>query len=174
MGGVCLRAVMRFRQLQIYLLMSIPDELKSLVGEWTGSNRLHLGDWHPVKPIHDSDATASVTERIGGQFLEIAYTWEHEGKTCEGVLILGGESKAETVNAFWADSWHLAHKVMMCEGSEVGGKVSVKGSYKVDGHPDWGWRTEILPGQEEFRYNMYNLSPEGEESIAVEMVLNRT
>jgi hypothetical protein len=154
--------------------MSIPETLKALVGEWKGSNRLHLGDWHPVKPIHDSDGTASVRERIGGQFIEIAYTWEHESKPFEGVLILGGDNKTDAVNAFWTDSWHMAHQVMMCEGSQVNGNVSVTGSYKVDGHPDWSWRSEIVPGIDEFRYNMYNVSPEGDEQIAVEMELKRT
>lgn len=153
--------------------MSIPEQLKDLVGDWSGSNRLHLGDWHPVKPIHDSDATAAVRERIGGQFVEIAYTWEHEGKPCEGLLILGGDSKTEAVNAFWTDSWHMAHRVMLCEGSNVDGNVLVRGNYKVEGHPDWGWRTEIIPGENNFKYNMYNISPEGDEQIAVEMLLNR-
>lgn len=154
--------------------MSISDELKGLAGEWTGSNRLHLGDWHPEKPIHDSDATASVRERVGGQFLEIAYTWVYEDKIREGLLILGGDNKTDTVNAFWTDSWHLAHQAMLCNGTETDGTVSVNGTYKVDGHPDWGWRTEIIPGSDKFRYNMYNVSPEGDEQIAVEMDLTRT
>jgi hypothetical protein len=154
--------------------MSIPEKLKVLVGEWKGSNRLHLGDWHPVKPIHDSDASATVRERIGGQFIEIAYRWEHEGNSCEGVLILGGDNKTDAVNAFWTDSWHMAHQVMFCSGTQIDGNASVKGSYKVEGHPEWGWRTEIIPGDDEFKYNMYNISPEGEEFIAVEMELKRT
>ena len=154
--------------------MAIPALLSSLVGEWRGSNRLHLGDWHPVKPIHDSDASASVRERVAGQFLEIAYSWEHEGKSCEGLIILTADRKSDAISAVWTDSWHMAHQVMMCEGSEAEGRVSVTGSYKVEGHPDWGWRTEIVPDDEGFRYNMYNISPEGEEQIAVEMDLKRT
>lgn len=154
--------------------MSIPDKLKGLAGEWTGNNRLHLGDWHPEKPIHDSDGTATVTERVGGQFLEISYTWAYEDKTKEGVLILGGDNKTDAVNAFWTDSWHMAHQVMMCEGTAADGNVSVSGTYKVEGHPDWGWRTEIIPGDETFQYKMYNVSPEGDEQIAVEMELTRT
>lgn len=153
--------------------MSIPEKLNGLYGEWAGSNRLHLGDWHPVKPIHDSNATAFVRERVGGQFVEIAYTWEHEGKPCEGLLILGGDNKTDTVSAFWTDSWHMAHQMMFCTGTQVDGNVSVKGSYKVDGHLDWGWRTELILGNDEFKYKMYNISPDGEESIAVEMDLKR-
>ena len=154
--------------------MSVSEELKGLVGEWSGTNRLHLGEWDPVKPIHDSVAAATVRERIRSQFLEVAYTWFHEDKPCEGVLILAGDSQTDSVSAFWTDSWHLAHQVMLCEGRQVDGNVSVKGSYKVEGHPDWSWRTEIVPDDNLFRFNMYNISPEGAESIAVEMELKRT
>ena len=153
--------------------MSIPIKLRELLGDWKGSNRLHLGEWGPT-PIHESAATATVRERIGGQFLEILYTWEYDGKPQEGVMILGGDNKTDAVNAFWTDSWHMAHNVMLCNGSEsADGSVSVKGTYKVEGHPDWGWRSEIAATNAGFDYKMFNISPEGEESIAVEMEMQR-
>jgi hypothetical protein len=69
----------------------------------------------------------------------------------------------------------MAHQVMMCEGrSDANGRVSVKGSYKVEGHPDWGWRSEIHPAGDGFEYKMFNISPEDEETIAVEMLMTRT
>lgn len=152
--------------------MSIPEKLRSLAGNWTGNNRLHL-PWLP-EPMVDSGGTAIVTSRVGGQFLEIAYTWSHEGKPQEGVIVLGGDSKTDAVGAFWTDSWHMAHQLMPCEGKqESDGSVSVSGSYKVEGHPDWGWRTEIIPGEENLVYKMYNVTPDGEESIAVEMEMTR-
>ena len=144
------------------------------MGAWTGSNRLHMA-WQPENPLLESEGTATVSERVGGQFLEIAYTWVYEDKTREGILILGGDNKSEAVKAFFTDSWHLAHDVMMCEGKEhTDGSIDVKGSYKVEGHPDWGWRTEIIPEGDSFQYKMYNVSPEGEEDIAVEMEMKRT
>jgi hypothetical protein len=154
--------------------MSIPKKLQPLVGDWKGSNRLHLGEWGPT-PLHESAGTATVRERIGGQFLEIAYTWEYDGKPQEGVMILGGDNKTDAVNAFWTDSWHMAHNVMLCEGTEsADGVVSVKGSYKVEGHPNWGWRSEIYATDSGFKYKMFNVTPDGEEAIAVEMDLQRT
>ena len=144
------------------------------MGAWTGSNKLHMA-WQPENPLLESDGTASVSERVGGQFLEIAYTWVYEDKTREGMLILGGDAKSEGVKAFFTDSWHLAHQVMMCEGKEnPDGSIDVKGSYKVEGHPDWGWRTEIIPNGDSFQYKMFNVSPEGEEDIAVEMEMKRS
>ncbi len=152
--------------------MSIPEKLRGLTGTWKGTNRLHVS-WMP-DPIKDSESTATVTPRIGGQFLEIAYTWEYDGQPQEGVLIFGGDNKTDAVNAFWTDSWHMAHQTMLCGGktTESGG-ISVMGHYKVQDHPDWGWRTEIIPGSESFKYLMYNVSPEGVEEIAVETELTR-
>lgn len=154
--------------------MSIPVKLQQLLGDWKGSNRLHLGDWGPT-PLHESLGTATIRERVGGQFVEIAYTWEYEGKQKEGVIILGGDNKTDAVKAFWTDSWHLAHRTMLCDGLERSdGSVSVKGTYKVEGYPDWGWRTEVVPGDAGFEYKMFNVSPEGEETLAVEMEMKRT
>jgi len=154
--------------------MSIPVKLQPLVGGWKGSNRLHLGDWGPT-PLYESVGTATVQERSRGQFLEIAYTWEYDGKPQEGVIILGGDNKTDSVNAFWTDSWHMAHQTMLCNGLERGdGSVSIKGTYKVEGHPEWGWRSEIIPTDSGFEYKMFNVSPEGEETIAVEMDMKRT
>jgi hypothetical protein len=62
---------------------------------------------------------------------------------------------------------------MKCEGTQTeNGGVDIKGHYSVEGHPEWGWRTEIVPGDGSFRYLMYNVSPEGKEDIAVEMDLS--
>lgn len=153
--------------------MGIPKNLAAIEGSWSGTNRLYLGDWAPENPILDSDATAQVRTRCGGQFLEISYTWSYKGEPKEGVILLGTEPKSGHVSASWTDSFHLAHQLMKCEGRETeAGGIDVKGNYKVEGYPDWGWRTEIVPKDESFRYLMYNVSPAGDEEIAVEMELS--
>jgi hypothetical protein len=53
------------------------------------------------------------------------------------------------------------------------GSISVKGYYKVKDHPDWGWRTDIIPKGDLLRIVMYNVSPEGEEELAVETDFSR-
>lgn len=153
--------------------MSIPEKLAAIEGSWRGTNRLHLGDWAPENPILDSDATAEVRKRSGGQFLEVSYTWTYKGEPKEGVILVGTDPRSGTVSACWTDSFHMANQLMSCEGRETGaGGVVVRGQYKVEGHPDWGWRTEIVPGDGAFRYLMYNISPDGHEEIAVEMDLS--
>ena len=153
--------------------MSIHRRLAGLAGNWDGTNRLHL-PWMPV-PLLESRSTAIVQERVGGQCLEIAYTWQYEGDRKEGVLLLCGSPKTETISAMWTDSWHSANVLMMCNGSvDENGRVTLRGTYSVPDHPDWGWRTDIIPGEASFEYVMYNVSPEGVEELAVETVFSRS
>src|SRR5215204_1645358 len=148
--------------------MAIEQELTDLVGNWKGTNRLHA-PWMP-EPLQLSASTAMVRSKMNGQFLSIDYTWSFEGEPQEGMLILGCDSKSDAVQAVWTDSWHSKDVLMLCNGSrDENGRISVIGYYAVPEHPDWGWRTEITPaGAGSFRYAMYNVSPEGEEEIAVE------
>jgi hypothetical protein len=152
--------------------MSVDDKLTGIVGDWKGTNRLHA-PWMP-QPLQKSASTASVTSRMNGQFLSIEYTWSFEDKPQEGMLIIGCDPKSDAVQAVWTDSWHSKDVLMLCNGTkDEEGKISVLGHYAVPEHPDWGWRTEITPGTSSFRYAMYNVSPEGEEEIAVETDFER-
>ena len=147
--------------------MTISSKLVDLVGEWKGTNVLHA-PWM-AEPIQRSDSTATVRSKMNGQFLSIEYTWAFEGQPQEGMLILGCDPKCEEVQAVWTDSWHSKDTLMVCNGSFTEPNViSVMGYYAVPEHPDWGWRTEIVSRQNGFRYVMYNVSPEGEEELAVE------
>jgi hypothetical protein len=152
--------------------MSVNEKLSDLVGNWSGSSKLNL-PWMP-DPIKESASTAIVSTRVNGQCLEIAYTWEYEGEPQEGVIILSGDGKSDAVIAFWTDSWHSKNVLMQCDGTLTPtGSVNLKGSYSVPDHADWGWRTEIIPGENSFKYLMFNVSPEGVEEWAVEMAFTR-
>lgn len=152
--------------------MSVHERLAALAGNWKGVNRLNLS-WTP-DPIKESASTASVSLRVGGQCLEIAYTWEYEGKQQEGVIVLCGDDASDSITAVWTDSWHSANVLMTCKGTVAdSGRVNVKGHYKVEGHPDWGWRTEIVPAGDSFKYLMFNVSPEGAEEWAAETEFTR-
>ena len=152
--------------------MSLNTELTQIVGDWKGTNRLHT-PWMP-EPLHESDSTASVRTRMNGQFLSIEYTWSFEGEYQEGMLLIGCDSGSDDVQAVWTDSWHSKDVLMLCNGaSDEDGRISVFGTYAVPDHPDWGWRTEIIPGDDSFRYAMYNVTPEGAEQIAVETDFTR-
>ena len=152
--------------------MAVHEKLAALSGEWKGKNRLNMS-WEP-DPIKESASTASVSTRAGQTCLEIAYTWEFEGKPQEGFIVIAGDTGSDKANAVWTDSWHSANVLMNCSGSiSGGGGANLNGFYKVEGHPDWGWRTEIIPGGDKFKYLMFNVTPEGHEEWAVEMEFTR-
>jgi hypothetical protein len=147
--------------------MGIGEKLANFVGTWSGTNRLYV-PWMPEK-IKESESLATVRSKMNGQFLSIEYSWSFDGEPEEGLLILGCDSKSDAVQAVWTDSWHSKDVLMLCNGKVASdGSISVFGKYAVPDHPDWGWRTEIIPGENRFKYVMYNVTPEGAEDIAVE------
>jgi len=154
--------------------MSVPELLEKLVGKWRGINRLHT-TWVPENPVRETVSVASVELTARGRFLKIEYDWMFEETMQEGLILIGNEKDSDSIKAFWIDSWHLSDKFMVSEGARAAdGSISLKGFYAVPDHPDWGWRTVIEPERDNaFKIVMYNASPEGEETLAVEMELKR-
>lgn len=154
--------------------MSVPTQLTDLIGNWSGINRLHL-PWLPENPIQESPSDASVAFTAQGKFLKIEYDWIYEDKTQDGMILLGEEKNADLIKIFWVDSWHMGDKLLISEGVLTEQNVvSCKGFYAVPDHPDWGWRTEIESmNNNSFKITMFNITPEGEESLAVELNYQR-
>lgn len=151
----------------------IPNGFEKLAGQWAGTNRLHTS-WIPEDPIKDSISKCSVRTVAMGQFLEIEYSWEYQGAPQSGLMILGSPKNGESVDLFFLDSWHLNNLIMNCAGKADGNIVSVKGFYKVPDHPDWGWRTDIDCGSgDSFTFTMFNVSPDGDEDLAVESTFQK-
>ena len=143
------------------------DRLAGCAGRWQGSNRLH--DPHTGKP-EDSASTAVLTTLLGGSFLRLDYTWSYQGTAQKGSLLVGFQSGPGRATVHWIDSWHMADGVLACEGSvEPDGAIAVRGSYPVPPGPDWGWRIAIRPGDgSALGIVMHNVTPQGEEAVAVE------
>lgn len=146
--------------------MSIPENFGKLVGKWHGTNHLHT-PWIEENPINESDSDCSIETAAMSKFLKIEYTWIFEEKPQAGMLLVGSEN--DSVKTVWIDSWHNGDKFMNCEGTFEGNSIKVKGFYTVPDHPDWGWKTEIkFENKDSFKIIMHNVTPEGEESLAVE------
>lgn len=141
------------------------------LGDWKGTKRLYAS---PSQPPTVSTATLKITSILKDQFIRMDYKWEYQGTPQEGSLLLGYVSQSETVTAHWIDTWHMQDKVMACEGDiDEQGLLSVLGSYEAPPGPDWGWRTTILPHEDSIVLNMFNISPEGHEEVAVEATFTR-
>lgn len=144
----------------------------SLAGQWTGTYRLILD---PSTPVRVSSTAATLSSVAGGRFARLDYVWEDEGKRQDGSLLVGFEKEESVATAVWVDSFHMSNKFMVCEGKARGGSVDVSGSYAAPPGPDWGWRTTLGPGPDgTLRMVMYNVTPDGEEYLAVEADYTRS
>ena len=151
--------------------MSALNLLKPLTGKWQGTNQL----WFmPDDPVRVSESEASIAEVAQGQSLIIRYTWAFEGQPQDGMLLIVPGAQPEAVKVVLVDSWHVANSHMLFEGGATGNGISVTGSYAAPPGPDWGWRIIIEPHAENtWRMRMYNITPEGEETLAVEATYTR-
>lgn len=152
--------------------MAVPEKLAACGGSWSGTNRLQ--DPNANAP-EDSPSTLVLTPILKNRFLRLDYTWGYQGDPQEGSLWIGGDKKGHEVTAHWIDTWHMSHGVMACRGTvREDGSISVRGSYAAPPGPDWGWRIDVHPGDgRTLRVVMFNVTPEGQEDLAVEASYQR-
>jgi hypothetical protein len=147
--------------------------MQEINGSWQGRNYLWM---EPGTPVFESDSTAQVRTVAQGQFTEISYTWAYEGEPQEGRLFIGRPSKDGDVVGVLFDTWHLNGTFMVFKGTAgPEGAVSLLGSYAAPPGPDWGWEIVVEPPENDaFFFRMYNITPEGEKALAVEVKYLRT
>ncbi|MEP6900924.1 MAG: DUF1579 family protein [Actinomycetota bacterium] len=154
--------------------MSVPEIMEKLGGKWRGINRLHT-TWIKENPVRETTSVGVIELTARGRFLKIEYDWTFDESVQEGLILIGNEKDSDLIKAFWIDSWHLSDKFMVSEGYVGKNRtISLKGFYSVPDHSDWGWQTLIeTERNNSFKITMYNVSPEGEETLAVEMEFGR-
>lgn len=152
--------------------MSVPARLQAALGDWEGRNQLWF---EPGTDAIECATTAEVRAEASGRMLAVRYQWSHDGKPCEGILLLGDDLKAERCDAAWADSFHNGHRLMPLTGPAAGeGVPDLRGSYPAPPGPDWGWRITLeQPGADALLMRMYNITPDGTEALAVEASYSR-
>jgi len=152
--------------------MHVRAQLNELSGEWTGVNRLWFS---PDEPVRQSESTASITLAARDTCAIIRYTWADEGKPHEGVLMVRVAAKSSDIDVVWTDSWHMSHQFMVCRREDDSqGRVSARGSYAAPPGPDWGWRIVVASdAAEHLQIVMYNISPDGDEMLAVDATYSR-
>jgi hypothetical protein len=141
---------------------------EQFTGSWKGTSRLYLegGDGPALESPSDLSAEIAI-----GNFLQLRYDWAYEGKQKQGLILFGNDAGKGT--AAWIDSFHTANRVMAYEGSAQDGVTNVKGSYSVGDGPDWHWRIHLELAGPELRLTMFNISPDGQEDLAVQAVYQR-
>ncbi len=142
-----------------------------LIGKWTGTSQLYL-EPPPAKSLA-SASRLSVTPVAGGSFLQFDYDWTYEGETQTGVLLLGADED-DAASAAWIDSFHMSSKIMSCIGTATTSAAELRGTYAAPPGPDWGWGITIRSRSTgELQIVMHNISPEGQEDLAVQAEYQR-
>jgi hypothetical protein len=136
------------------------------VGEWSGENLLLLGSEASLHYLSPTKMSVSLAAK--GRALTFAYTWSHEDVPHEGLAVVGYDSRQSVATAAWIDSFHMSTKMMSFVGTiDQLGAVDVRGSYEAPPGPDWGWRIVFTPTDDGMQMVMYNITPQGEEDLAV-------
>jgi hypothetical protein len=153
--------------------MDLNDIRENLLGTWSGDNLLHLS-WLTPTDYH-SPTSLTVTPTVKDRFLLFNYTWSHENTPHEGLVLVGYDKNDNVVTASWVDSWHMSGKIMFCKGSlDANGTIDILGSYEAPPGPDWGWRITITHSTDQaLQIIMHNVTPDGEEDLAVKAEYKR-
>lgn len=179
--------------------MTIIESLAAFTGSWQGHNRLRF---MPTDDYMESVSAATVTVTAGA-FVTIEYTWSHEDKPQNGLLLLGAgpaggavaaeasagggdaadgeDAAAETASgpqaakAVWVDSFHSGPEWLTLAG-DIGddGVIRMTGWYPAPTGPDWGWQIHIHPGDGNGgRITMHNMVPGHDPYQVVEATYRR-
>ena len=152
--------------------MQFQELQQALLGDWTGTKRLYLEP--PPSDPSISDAKLAAIAVAGGNFIQFNYSWSYDGDEQTGVLLFGYDEE-NAASAAWVDSFHASGKILYCTGTAAKGTVDVRGSYAAPPGPDWGWRMVIRSvSRSDLQIVMHNISPEGQEDLAVEIDCMRT
>jgi hypothetical protein len=143
----------------------------TLAGEWTGSYSLWL---RPDTPAQESEFNGTIKSAVKSNYFLMKYSWKRGDKDHEGLFLFGGNGKDAT--ATWGDSFHSIPEPMHCKGelTDDGGKLIFNGSYSAGEGPTWGWRTEFTrQGPNSLLMEAYNITPDGQEALAVRAEMER-
>ena len=142
-----------------------------MAGNWRGLSRLWI---EPDKLADEASIVGTIQLLLEGRYALFLYQSSIEGEAQHGMFTFGYNTSLEQFETSWVDSFHTNTGIMFCTGRELGSGFSVTGSYTdPSGGPDWTWRTEVELNGDELVITAYNITPEGEESKATEMVLTR-
>ena len=147
-------------------------QMSALVGKWQGTTRTWF---EPEKLTDESIWQGEFSLVLGGRFLLYMYKGSLHGDDFEGIALLGYNTQRKRYEMAWVDSFHNDSAIMFSHGGEKDGDFNVLGSFPTGpDSPDWGWRTEVIPGEQgELVITHYGITPDGQEWKGVETIYQR-
>ena len=146
--------------------------LAEMAGDWEGRFRLWF---EPGKPADDSVQRGRIRLVGGGRFLLHEYEGHCSGEPFEGVALWAYHLDDNAFECAWGESFGTGTSIMFSTGRVDDGRLRALGSYADgQGGERWGWRTELSqPDPKHLNIRMFNISPAGDEALAVEVNYTR-
>lgn len=141
--------------------------LAQFAGNWKGLTRTYF---EPGTLADESEWRGTIRPILNGMFMLHEYTGSITGKPLFGTAFYGYNIASGMFEACWTDSFHNGTAMMLSRGVIDTAVFSVLGSYPApDNSPPWGWRTVIrLLRPDSLSIQMFNITPEGSEALAVD------
>jgi hypothetical protein len=147
--------------------------MMQLEGKWKGTNRVWF---EPDHPIDTASISGTFTSILGGRFLEWQYTSAFQDTPIEGKMLFGLYLKLSTYELNWVDTFHTGTFMMYASGNVQDNVFNATGHYVAgeNNEQTWGWRTTLeIISNTEIIIRAYNITPEGEEQLALQYDLKR-
>lgn len=148
--------------------------LARFVGSWQGTAKT----WFEPDKLADESPFRGTCEKVfDGRFIRFEYESSLQDKPLLGRMLIGYYIPFDRFQMSWVDTFHMGTGILTSEGegrlSEDG--FSVLGHYsEPSGGEPWGWRTELaILAEDRISITHFNITPQGEESPAVEIQLTR-
>jgi hypothetical protein len=149
-------------------------QLDRLAGTWEGTTKTWFD---PSKLEDESPIKGTMKLVLDGRFIQHNYTSSFGDKPITGMAIIGFHLELQKFQCAWIDSFHNGSAIMFSEGKKSDNNISVLGSYAYvtpETEQHWGWRTNIeIVSDDELIITAFNITPEGQESKAIETVYKR-
>ena len=143
-----------------------------LIGNWHGTVRTWF---EPEKLTDEAKISGSFSSLVSGKFLRHSYESTIQGKTRKGEETVVQNEVTKNYEVSWFDSFHMNYAILFSTGKATQDGFSVFSQYDIaKGVPPWGWRTEYrLIDDNSLIITSYNVTPEGQESKAIEVIYHR-